>query len=67
MDADPWCLNEKTSHPLPFVVNPVVVGSAGFLLDSSCAICLRCVALRCVCVCLCLQCTQDLGGAEFSP
>ena len=23
MDADPWCLNEKTSHLLPFVVNPV--------------------------------------------
>ena len=28
-DADPWCLNEKTSHVLPFVANPVVVSSAG--------------------------------------
>ena len=30
MDADPWCLNEKTSHLLPFVVNPVVVSSRSF-------------------------------------
>ena len=30
MDADPWVLNEKTSHVLPFVVNPVIVSSAGF-------------------------------------
>ena len=29
IDADPWCLNEKTSHVLPFVVNPAVVSSAG--------------------------------------
>ena len=28
MDADPWCLNEKTSRLLPFVVNPVVVSSS---------------------------------------
>ena len=80
MDADPWCLNEKTSHLLPFVVNPVVVSSAGFLLDSSCAMCLLGINTRIPFVCNALKIwevrnfpldflgqVRNIPRAEFSP